>query len=271
MWPSSGTAAWLYDLANIGLIIGLAVGVISTVLVVWMGNVKEEYLNRELADSRERTASLEKQSGESMVAIAKANADSAQSLLAAKQAEANLAGANSRAEEAKAISLEASAKIAEAHREAANANERAASLERDATQARLETERLKSQLAWRILPQNVANELGKILSVHVGQVNIKYVANDTEAQYFAIQLANIFGKSGWQVGMMSEALAGTVIFGLWVPDTQSPSTQTIRTAFVGAKIGFSTQSLPVINTSISSGSFISGAPILFVGSKPIPQ
>jgi uncharacterized membrane-anchored protein YhcB (DUF1043 family) len=62
MWPSLKTAVLLYDLANIGLILGLILGVVSTVLVVWMGNVKEEHLNRELADSRERTASLEKQS-----------------------------------------------------------------------------------------------------------------------------------------------------------------------------------------------------------------
>ncbi len=95
MWPSAETASWLYDLANIGLIIGLVVGVVSTVLLVWMGNIKEEYLNR---------------------TIVKVNADAAQSLAAAKQAEANLAGANSRAEEAKAASAEANARAAEANK-----------------------------------------------------------------------------------------------------------------------------------------------------------
>src|ERR1039457_4590182 len=80
MWPSSETATWLYDIANFGLIVGLVIGVISTVLIAWMGNVKGAYLNRELADSRERTASLEKQSGESKVAIAKANSDSAKAV-----------------------------------------------------------------------------------------------------------------------------------------------------------------------------------------------
>jgi len=95
MWPSPETAARLYNLANLGLIIGLVVAVVSTILVVWMGNVKEGHLARALADSRERTASLEKQSSESMTAIAKANADAAQSLATAKQAEANLADAKS--------------------------------------------------------------------------------------------------------------------------------------------------------------------------------
>ncbi len=78
MWPPLKTAIWLYDVSNVGLIIGLVIGIISTVLVVWMGNVKEEYLNRELADSRERTATLEKQSTELRVAVSNADARAAE-------------------------------------------------------------------------------------------------------------------------------------------------------------------------------------------------
>jgi hypothetical protein len=78
MWPSLKTAIWLYDFANIGLIIGLVIGVISTVLVIWMGNVKEEHLNRALANSRERTATLEKQSTELKVAVSDADARAAE-------------------------------------------------------------------------------------------------------------------------------------------------------------------------------------------------
>lgn len=48
MWPSRETAAFVYDIANWGLIAGLVVGVVSTVLIVWMGNIKEEYLRRDL-------------------------------------------------------------------------------------------------------------------------------------------------------------------------------------------------------------------------------
>ena len=73
MWLSFGTASWLYGLANIGLIIGLIIGVISTALVVWTGKIKEEYLSKELANSKERTAALEKLSGEAKIAIAAAN------------------------------------------------------------------------------------------------------------------------------------------------------------------------------------------------------
>jgi hypothetical protein len=43
MWPSEEWASRLFDWANIGIICSLAVGVVSTVLLVWMGNVKEAY------------------------------------------------------------------------------------------------------------------------------------------------------------------------------------------------------------------------------------
>ena len=44
VWPSFETAARLQDAANIALIGALVIGVIATALVVWMGNVKEDYL-----------------------------------------------------------------------------------------------------------------------------------------------------------------------------------------------------------------------------------
>lgn len=69
MWPSEDLASRLYDLANWGLVIGLVIGVVSTAVVVWMGNVKEAYLRRQVAtlnqsaaSANERTANLEKES-----------------------------------------------------------------------------------------------------------------------------------------------------------------------------------------------------------------
>jgi hypothetical protein len=59
MWPSENWASRLYDVANSGLIVGLIIGVISTVIVVWMGNVKEAYLRKDLASTNERAAKAE--------------------------------------------------------------------------------------------------------------------------------------------------------------------------------------------------------------------
>jgi hypothetical protein len=60
MWPSSEMASALYDWANWVLVVAAAVGVVSTILVIWMGKVKEEYLKRELANTNERTEELRK-------------------------------------------------------------------------------------------------------------------------------------------------------------------------------------------------------------------
>ena len=52
MWPSEGLASRIADLANWLLIASLIAGVVSTALIVWMGNVKEAYLRRALADAQ---------------------------------------------------------------------------------------------------------------------------------------------------------------------------------------------------------------------------
>jgi hypothetical protein len=70
MWPSEHWASSLYDLANWGLVIGLVIGVISTVLVVWMGNVKEEYLRRDLASTNERAAKAERDTAQLEATVA---------------------------------------------------------------------------------------------------------------------------------------------------------------------------------------------------------
>ena len=56
MWPSEEWASRVYDWANLGLIVGLVIGVISTVLVVWMGNVKEAYLPKQVAETNKSAA-----------------------------------------------------------------------------------------------------------------------------------------------------------------------------------------------------------------------
>ena len=108
-----------------------------------------------------------------------------------------------------------------------------------------------------------------LLALKPAQVNIQYPAGDTEAQYFAIQFGNIFDKAKWQVAMFSATLHGTVAWGLFIPDPVFDATPTIREAFTAVGIGFSTDALPP--AGMGFGSSIPNAPILFVGSKPIPQ
>jgi hypothetical protein len=73
MWPSANTAARMYNLANVGLIFSLIFGVISTVLVVWMGNVKEGYSQAELTDTKGRLGKAEIEAGSAIERAAKAD------------------------------------------------------------------------------------------------------------------------------------------------------------------------------------------------------
>jgi hypothetical protein len=56
MWPSENFASRLYGWANIGLIVGLVIGVIATILIVWMGNTKESYLAKRVSEANSAAA-----------------------------------------------------------------------------------------------------------------------------------------------------------------------------------------------------------------------
>lgn len=53
MWPSYETASLLQNIGNWLLIGSLIIGVISTVIVVWTGNIKESYLLNDVATAQQ--------------------------------------------------------------------------------------------------------------------------------------------------------------------------------------------------------------------------
>ena len=71
MWPPEETAARLYNLANFGLIGSLIVGAASTVLVVWMGNVKEGYLTDRLGKAVIEAGSANERAAKAQTDLAK--------------------------------------------------------------------------------------------------------------------------------------------------------------------------------------------------------
>ncbi|TAK90286.1 MAG: hypothetical protein EPO06_09915 [Burkholderiaceae bacterium] len=69
LWPSLEIATRVFDWANIALIISLVAGVASTALVVWMGSIKEDYLEQELATTNERAAIAEQRTAEAQLKL----------------------------------------------------------------------------------------------------------------------------------------------------------------------------------------------------------
>jgi hypothetical protein len=87
MWtPSPEAAEWLFSWSNIGLILSLVATAATTVGVVWMANVRDGYLKRDLAVSDERIAEL--------------GSETAQARAALGEAQGEIARANERAAEA---------------------------------------------------------------------------------------------------------------------------------------------------------------------------
>lgn len=73
VWPSEPIASRIYDIANMVLVASLAFGVISTGLIVWMGNVKEEYLKSRLATGESDLAAAKLELGKQQVRAADAD------------------------------------------------------------------------------------------------------------------------------------------------------------------------------------------------------
>jgi multidrug efflux pump subunit AcrA (membrane-fusion protein) len=208
---------------------------------------------------------------------AEANERAAEARKKAVEAEAHLADARARAAEAERHAAEARASAAQAEGRAAQANERAAALEKDAATARLEQEKLKATLAWRIVPLSEAVALQHALAGHPGTVNLWYTAGDPESLYLALQIGQILEKAGWKVNAGAVTLAG-IVFGISTPpgtkngiEIASPSTAStdlvaLRGALRAAGIDFSEEPLPPIGSIMGSPEG-TGSPILMIGSR----
>ena len=151
-----------------------------------------------------------------------------------------------------------------ARSEMAKASERAA-------QAQLEQETLKAMLAWRSIPPQASAELERLLSRHPAKINMQWVATDVEAQYLTIQLANIFSNAKWQTRTLAISLNGGIAFGVRIPNSPSSAdTAIIRDAFRSAQIDFSTE-MPKVRYDPMGFGAIPDAPLIFIGSKPVPK
>lgn len=156
--------------------------------------------------------------------------------------------------------------VSAANKAAATANERAAELSKDAEDARLQQEKLKAQLAWRVLSPEQINTLGRALSDTPGSVNLRYSDGDPEALYFAIQFSSALNKAGWQIAAGTEKFSNALVIGIAQPGPVTSNAQRLRKALSIASIPFTTSDLPPQGVSFDT-SVIPDAPTLMIGSR----
>ena len=157
----------------------------------------------------------------------------------------------------------------EAGKTAGDALLRSAALEKEAAEARLATEKLKSQLSWRTLSPEIIAKLETELSKHPGRVNLRYTDGDPESLFLAIQFSQVLGKAQWAIAPGSIKFANAISFGISLPDSDSDDAKWLRDAFSAANIPFSTEPSPPMAAGFSM-STIDGAPTLMIGSKSPP-
>jgi hypothetical protein len=156
--------------------------------------------------------------------------------------------------------LQSEKEIAHARSEAAQAAERAAEATKDAETARLEQERIKSRLAWRVIPQDRQRIIIEALSQSPGHVVIQYAAGDVEAMNLGINIAKMFEAAGWTGKTNGIIYPSTIVGAFRIPDTEFAATDLIRKAFDAAQIRYSTRR-PTDDWKVP------GAPVIYVGTK----
>jgi hypothetical protein len=156
-------ANFWYDAFNVMLFVGAFAVAVGTYGSIKMGAIKERF-------SDERTTALETQTEQAKAELGTAQADIA-------KANAQIAGANETA---------------------AKANERAAALEKEAAQARTEQERLKGQLAWRRVSQELYNRL--VVAMRAvklsGPLDVAFPLGDAEAATLAADIIKALKAGG---------------------------------------------------------------------------
>jgi hypothetical protein len=152
-------------------------------------------------------------------------------------------GTRVRDRDAESQMTKANTAAAEANVRAGKLELQAAELNKEAADAKLEQERLKAQLAWRVIPPETLAKLRERLRQLDGSVLFAFPSSDNEAQYLAIQLAKSFENTNWKLGAQSRTYANAVIFGIVIPGPVTQDVLKVREAFSAAGIPFSTHDL----------------------------
>ena len=132
-------------------------------------------------------------------------------------------------------------RISENERATAEANERAVHLEKEAAEARLETERLKKEVAWRDLNPITRGKLIAELSDKPARITLVFVSGDPEATRYCAQFVDVFRQAKWKVEVIGRTFLGPPI-GIFVTQNDKWNSniqseiESVRKAFLDAGI-----------------------------------
>ncbi len=152
------------------------------------------------------------------------------------------------------------------HKSLADAETGLAVQQQRAANAEAELARLKAQVTWRTLSVEQGAFLQGFLFATPGQVNLRYTNGDSESLYLAIQVSEVLKKARWEVAVGGVTPPNGIVFGILISTGNDKDTQTLRSAFTKTGIAFGAGDVAEGFSLYTST--ISGAPTLFIGSKP---
>ena len=165
--------------------------------------------------------------------------------------------ADERISQNEAETFRAVADAASANKGAARANERTALLENEAEQARLETERLRQQMAWRRLNEGQIRKIASGVAGLAIPLQLTGIANDPESMLFASDIRRALLTAGIKTPINSAVIAGAVVVGIII---RGPKDDALRVGQAFAAAGLDVQ------VKEQDGDLE-----ILVGSKPPPQ
>lgn len=178
-----------------------------------------------------------------------------------KESKLELSRAYESAEKAKKDAAVANERAADANQKSAMLNMRAAILEKETKQARLETERLKKQFAWRTLGLDEERNFLTALQDKRIFVSIVWAGDDPERIEYARQFADALKKIGLFRGYFSGGIINPAPPPGLSVSSQNPAEGAALIAALRAG-GLNPKNI---------GASIFGGTVLWIGPKPRPE
>src|SRR5665213_2792276 len=146
-----------------------------------------------------------------------------------------------------------------------------------AAKAEWETERLRSQLAWRrVSPEQEMLLRGSLSTLKDATVIIWHFIHDPESEDFSEDFAAIFRLSGWSVFVQPASFQGNFAFGIRVPAASGDderASSAVASAFTEAGIDFESLNRPGIQMTTGGRGDQSAHPRaeLYIGPRQKPE
>jgi hypothetical protein len=155
------------------------------------------------------------------------------------------------------------------------AKQRAAKAELATAEAKLETERLKKEVAWRTLDPDTAGRLVAELSRRPSRVILVFISADPEATAYCAQFVDVFRRAGWKYEVVGRTFHGPPI-GIFVAHGVSWSAaiqveiDSLRDALIRAGITVDKSAGAVEATELKFRDATADVKVI-IGHKPAPQ